>query len=141
MKSEPEKYSEETREHSLDGEPLKTYRYAVAQQTKLHSVVGFESVLSEVDVLLTPTVPTTATEIGQRETNIGGYVEFIDLVLTRLTGPTSLNGFPSLSGPCGLTASGLPVGLQIIGHPFDEATVYRYGHAYEMVASLVPGAF
>ncbi|MDP9485647.1 MAG: amidase family protein, partial [Actinomycetota bacterium] len=51
--------------------------------------------------------------------------------LNRLTGPTNLNGLPSLSVPCGSTASGLPVGLQLIGRAFDEATLYRYGHAFE----------
>jgi aspartyl-tRNA(Asn)/glutamyl-tRNA(Gln) amidotransferase subunit A len=48
-----------------------------------------------------------------------------------LTGPTNLNGLPSLSVPCGFTSSGLPIGLQLIGRPFDEATLYRYAHAYE----------
>jgi aspartyl-tRNA(Asn)/glutamyl-tRNA(Gln) amidotransferase subunit A len=139
LKSEPEKYSDETREHILDGERLKAHRYATAQQTKQHSTEEFERVLREVDVLLAPTVPIAATEIGQREADVGGHKEFIDLVLTRLTGPTSFNGLPSLSVPCGLTGSGLPVGLQIIGRSFDEATVYRYGHAYEMAKSRASG--
>jgi aspartyl-tRNA(Asn)/glutamyl-tRNA(Gln) amidotransferase subunit A len=135
LESEPEKYSDETREHLLDGERLKAHRYATAQQTKRRSLEEFGRVLREVDVLLTPAVPVMATEIGQREVHIGGHKEFIDLALTRLTGPTSFNGLPSLSVPCGLTGSGLPVGLQIIGCSFDEATTYRYGHAYEMARS------
>jgi aspartyl-tRNA(Asn)/glutamyl-tRNA(Gln) amidotransferase subunit A len=133
LKSEPEKFDDEIREHILDGERLKAYRYARTQQIKRRSLEEFEHVLRKVDVLLTPTVPVAATEIGQRETDIGGYKEFIDLTLTRLTGPTNFNGLPSISVPCGLTDSGLPVGLQLIGRPFDEATVYRYGHAYETV--------
>jgi aspartyl-tRNA(Asn)/glutamyl-tRNA(Gln) amidotransferase subunit A len=84
-----------------------------------------------VEVLLTPTVPIPATEIGQRETTISGHDEAVYSALTRLTGPTNLNGLPSLSVPCGATGSGLPVGLQLIGRPFDEATLYRFGHAYE----------
>jgi aspartyl-tRNA(Asn)/glutamyl-tRNA(Gln) amidotransferase subunit A len=55
--------------------------------------------------------------------------------VTRLTGPTNLTGFPSLSIPCGSTAYGLPVGVQLIGRPFDEATLYRFAHAYEMAAA------
>src|SRR3712207_1898401 len=73
----------------------------------------------------------SATEIGQREVSIGDYEESVRSALTRYTGPTDLTGHPSLSVPCGLTGSGLPVGLQLIGRHFDEATLYRFGHAYE----------
>jgi aspartyl-tRNA(Asn)/glutamyl-tRNA(Gln) amidotransferase subunit A len=139
LKSEPEKFDDEIRQHILDGEHLQAHRYATAQQTKQRSLEDFERVLRRVDVLLTPTVPTAATEIGQRETDIRGYKEFIDLALTRLTGPTNLNSLPSLSVPCGFAGPGLPVGLQLIGRPFDEAMIYRYGHAYEMAASPEPG--
>jgi aspartyl-tRNA(Asn)/glutamyl-tRNA(Gln) amidotransferase subunit A len=89
---------------------------------------------------LTPTTPIAATKIGQREVNVGGHEELVFSALTRFTGPTNLNGLPSLSVPCGLTSTGLPIGLQIIGRPFDEATVYRYGHAYETAASAVSRA-
>jgi len=82
-------------------------------------------------VLLTPTLPISATEIGQREINIGDYEEPVRSALTRFTGPTDLTGHPSLSVPCGTATSGLPVGLQLIGRHFDEATLYRFGHAYE----------
>jgi aspartyl-tRNA(Asn)/glutamyl-tRNA(Gln) amidotransferase subunit A len=63
--------------------------------------------------------------------DIRGNEESIRLAVTRLTGPTNLTGLPSLSVPCGSTAAGLPVGAQLIGRPFDEATVYRFGYAYE----------
>ena len=58
-------------------------------------------------------------------------MESVRSALTRFTGPTDLTGHPSLSVPCGLTGSGLPVGMQLIGRPFDEATLYRFGHGYE----------
>jgi aspartyl-tRNA(Asn)/glutamyl-tRNA(Gln) amidotransferase subunit A len=132
LKSGPERFGEEVHQRLLDGERLKAHRYATAQQTKLRSLEDFGRVLADVDVLLTPTVPIAATEIGQRDTTIKGYEETVPSALTRFTGPTNLNGLPSLSIPCGFTASGLPVGLQLIGRPFDEATLYRYGHAYEM---------
>jgi aspartyl-tRNA(Asn)/glutamyl-tRNA(Gln) amidotransferase subunit A len=131
LKSAPERFDEEVRERLLDGERLKAYRYANAQQRKLRSRDEFSEALGQADVLLTPTVPITATLIDQREVNIGGYEESVRSAVTRLTGPTNLNGFPSLSVPCGLTTSGLPVGMQLIGRPFDETTLYRFGHAYE----------
>ena len=92
-------------------------------------------------MLLTPTVPITATEVGQREVEIGGRAESVYSALTRLTGPTNFNGLPSHSIPCGSASSGLPVGLQIVGRPFDEAAVYSYGHACEAIASARPTTF
>ncbi len=136
LKSEPAKFDDEVREYLLDSERLRAHRYAKAQQIRRRSVEEFEHALREVDVLLAPSVPIAATEIGQREADIGGHRESVYSALTRLTGPTNLNGFPSLSIPCGVIASGLPVGLQIIGRQFDEATIYRYGQAYESAVSL-----
>ncbi len=131
LKTEPERFDDQGLERLLRGEGLEAYRYANAQQRRLYSRREFGRVLQEVDVLLTPAVPIAATEIGQRETAIGDYEEAVYSALTRLTGPTNLNGLPSLSVPCGSTSSGLPVGMQLIGRPFDEATLYRFGHAYE----------
>ena len=131
LQTDPDSFDDQGLERLLDGERLRAFRYANAQQRKLRSRQEFEGVLQSADVLLTPTVPIPAPEIGQRETTIGGYEEPVYSALTRITGPTNLNGLPSLSVPCGTTASGLPVGLQLIGRPFDEATLYRFGHAYE----------
>jgi aspartyl-tRNA(Asn)/glutamyl-tRNA(Gln) amidotransferase subunit A len=139
LKSSPETFDEEVRERLMEGERLKAHRYASAQQRKLAAKDDFEEALGAVDVLLAPTLPITATLIDQREVNVGGYEEPVRSALTRLTGPANLIGFPSLSIPCGFTASGLPVGVQLIGRPFDEATLYRFGHAYQEAAS--PEAF
>jgi aspartyl-tRNA(Asn)/glutamyl-tRNA(Gln) amidotransferase subunit A len=136
LENKPERFGDEISSRLCDAEHLKAHRYAKAQQvTKRRSLEEFGRALEEVDVLLTPTVPIGATKIGQRELKIGDHEELVFSALTRFTGPTNLNGLPSLSVPCGLTHSGLPVGLQLIGRPFDEATVYRYGHAYETAAS------
>jgi aspartyl-tRNA(Asn)/glutamyl-tRNA(Gln) amidotransferase subunit A len=132
LETDPDRFDDHGLERLLNGENLKAYRYANAQQRKLRSGQEFANVLREVGVLLTPTVPIPAPEIGQRETTIDGYEEAVYSALTRLTGPTNLNGLPSLSIPCGTTTSGLPVGLQLIGRPFDEATLYRFGRAYEL---------
>jgi aspartyl-tRNA(Asn)/glutamyl-tRNA(Gln) amidotransferase subunit A len=131
LKAEPGRFDDHGLERLLGGEDLRAYRYANAQKRKLVSRREFEEVLGTVDVILAPSVPIPATEIGQRGTSIGGHEEAVYSALTRLTGPTNLNGLPSLSVPCGTTASGLPVGLQLIGRPFDEATLYRFGHAFE----------
>ena len=130
LENEPESLGEEVRERLMDGERPKAYRYAKARQRGILATEEFDRALHGVDVLLTPTLPITATEIGQRGVTIGDYEELVRSALTRFTGPTDLTGHPSLSVPCGLTGSGLPVGMQLIGRRFDEATLYRFGYAY-----------
>ena len=138
LENEPEKFGEEVRERLMDGERPRAYRYANARRRGMLATDEFDRVLDGVDVILTPSVPITATEIGQREISIEGYDEDVRSALTRFTGPTDLTGHPSLSVPCGKTAMDLPVGLQLIGRHFDEATLYRFGHAYETAVASPP---
>jgi aspartyl-tRNA(Asn)/glutamyl-tRNA(Gln) amidotransferase subunit A len=131
LRTRPKGFDEEVRERLLTGEDVKAYEYARAQQTKLLAGAEFERALEEVDALLSPTLPILPTAIGEREVEVGGRREHVRAALTRFMGPTNLNGLPSLSVPCGLSTSGLPVGLQIMGRPFDEANLYRFGRALE----------
>jgi aspartyl-tRNA(Asn)/glutamyl-tRNA(Gln) amidotransferase subunit A len=131
LRDESERFGAEVRERLMDAERLRAYRYANALQRKLGAKDEFERALEGLDLLLTPTVPIAATPIDERKVDVGGYEESVRSAVTRLTGPTNLTGFPSLSVPCGSTASGLPVGAQLIGRPFDDATLYRFGHAYQ----------
>jgi aspartyl-tRNA(Asn)/glutamyl-tRNA(Gln) amidotransferase subunit A len=141
LENEPEKFGEEARERLMEGERPRAYRYANARERGLLATDEFDRALDGVDVILTPTLPITATEIDQREVKIGDYEENVRSALTRLTGPTDLTGHPSLSLPCGETEMGLPVGLQLIGRRFDEATLYRFGHAYEKAVVPEPDTF
>jgi aspartyl-tRNA(Asn)/glutamyl-tRNA(Gln) amidotransferase subunit A len=131
LENEPEAFDEEVCERLMDGARPRAYRYANARRRGVLATDEFDHALQGVDVLLTPTLPIVATEIGQREVRIGDNKESVRSALTRYTGPTDLTGHPSLSIPCGITTSGLPVGMQLIGRHFDEATLYRFGHAYE----------
>jgi aspartyl-tRNA(Asn)/glutamyl-tRNA(Gln) amidotransferase subunit A len=131
LENEPEKFGEEARERLMEGARPRAYRYANARRRGMLATEEFARALHGVDAILTPTLPIAAPEIGQREINIGDYEETVRSALTRFTGPTDLTGHPSLSVPCGTTASGLPVGLQLIGRHFEEATLYRFAHAYE----------
>lgn len=87
--------------------------------------------LESVDVLVTPTTPITAARIGQDSIRYGGLDEPVLLAMIRCTAPFNATHLPALSLPCGFNRAGLPVGLQIAGRPFDEATVLRAAHAYE----------
>ncbi len=88
-------------------------------------------VLEEVDVLVTPTTPITAVPIGQESVSYGGVEEPVLMAMIRCTAPFNASHLPALSLPCGFCRAGLPVGLQIVGRPFDERLVLRVGHAYE----------
>jgi len=87
--------------------------------------------LEAVDVLVTPTTPITAPRIGEESVRMGGADAPVIMAMIRCTAPFNATRLPALSLPCGFTRAGLPVGMQIAGRPFDEATVLRVGHAYE----------
>jgi len=93
--------------------------------------VGMRTALESIDVLITPTTPVTAPRIGQETVAYGDTEEPVLHAMIRCTAPFNATHLPALSLPCGFTRSGLPVGMQIAGRPFDEATVLRVGHAYE----------
>ena len=92
---------------------------------------AMRTVLETVDVLVTPTTPITAVRIGQETVHYGGIEESVLGAMIRCTAPFNATHLPALSLPCGFNREGLPIGLQIAGRPFDEATVLRVGHAYE----------
>jgi len=85
----------------------------------------------KVDLLAGPTVPITACNIGTEGVQIGNTLLGVIPLLTQHTRPYNLNGFPAITVPCGFSRNGLPVGFQLAGKPFDEATVLRGAFAYE----------
>ena len=108
--------------------------YKKAQRVRTLIKQDFENVFEKFDVVIGPTTPTPAFKIGEKISDpLTMYANDI------LTIPMNLAGVPAISVPCGLV-NGLPVGLQIIGKAFDEATIYRVAHAYEQAAGwkLIP---
>lgn len=88
-------------------------------------------VLEEVDLLVTPTTMRAASRIGEESVDVDGVSLTPGGAFASLTMPFNIGGLPAISLPCGFTAEGLPIGLQIAGRPFDEATVLRAARAYE----------
>jgi aspartyl-tRNA(Asn)/glutamyl-tRNA(Gln) amidotransferase subunit A len=102
--------------------------YKKAQRVRTLIKQDFEKVFENYDVVIGPTTPTPAFKVGEKISDpLTMYANDI------LTIPMNLAGVPAISVPCGLV-NGLPVGLQIIGKAFDEATIYRVAHAYEQAA-------
>ena len=102
---------------------------ALRQRDTLSAAIN--GALEKVDLLLTPSTPIVAAQIGQETVRYGGLEEPILTAMIRCTSPFNASGHPALSLPCGFTSGGLPLGLQIVGRAFDEVTVLRAGHAYE----------
>ena len=106
--------------------------YARAQKVRSLILKDFVEVFERVDVLLTPTAPSAAFAQGENMDNpIKMYLNDI------FTVPASLAGVPALSVPAGLDMHGLPLGLQLIGRPFDEETLFAAGAVIERAAGFV----
>jgi aspartyl-tRNA(Asn)/glutamyl-tRNA(Gln) amidotransferase subunit A len=104
--------------------------YVKAQQVRTLIKTEFDEVLSTVDAILAPTSPTVAFKIGAKTDDpLAMYLN------DACTLPVNIAGLPGISVPCGLS-DGLPVGFQVIGRAFDEATVLRVADAYERAAGL-----
>jgi aspartyl-tRNA(Asn)/glutamyl-tRNA(Gln) amidotransferase subunit A len=100
--------------------------YLKAQKVRTLIKRDFEEAFRSVDAILSPTSPTAAFRIGEKVSDpLAMYLNDV------FTLPCNLAGLPGLSLPCGFTRGGLPIGLQILGRPWDEAGVLRIARAYE----------
>jgi aspartyl-tRNA(Asn)/glutamyl-tRNA(Gln) amidotransferase subunit A len=105
--------------------------YLRAQKVRALILRDFTEVFREVDALLTPTTPTAAFAQGDRmDDPITMYLNDV------FTVPANMSGIPGLSVPAGLDAGGLPLGLQVLGRPFDEETVFAVGAVLERAAGF-----
>ena len=91
-----------------------------------------KEVFAKVDFLVTPTTPIPAPAIEELKRD-PDLLRPRELVLLRNTRPVNVWGLPAISIPCGFTAAGLPIGLQIIGPHSEEGKVLQLAHAYEQV--------
>jgi aspartyl-tRNA(Asn)/glutamyl-tRNA(Gln) amidotransferase subunit A len=105
--------------------------YLKAQRVRTLIKQDFEQAFAAVDVILTPTTPTAAFRLGERmDDPVQMYLNDV------FTVPANLAGLPGISVPAGLSADGLPLGLQVIGRAFDEATVLRTAGVIETAAAF-----
>ncbi len=105
--------------------------YINAQRLRREMMGRFREVWKKVNCLFTPATPAPAPRIGQRTVEFDGVEEDTRLAATRLVRGINVIGAPALAMPCGFHSSGLPLGLQIVGRPFEEDLVLRVGAALE----------
>jgi aspartyl-tRNA(Asn)/glutamyl-tRNA(Gln) amidotransferase subunit A len=100
--------------------------YGQAQKVRTLIKRDFELVFNEVDAIACPVAPTTAFPIGSHgDDPLAMYLEDV------FTLPANLAGVPGLAFPAGFDAGGLPIGIQLMGRPFDEPTLFKMAHAYQ----------
>jgi aspartyl-tRNA(Asn)/glutamyl-tRNA(Gln) amidotransferase subunit A len=104
--------------------------YLKAQRVRTLIARDFEEAFQQVDAIVTPTAPTPAFKLGEKADDpLSMYLADIYTVTADLA------GIPGISVPCGKTAAGLPIGLQVLGRHFDESTILRVASAIEQASS------
>ena len=100
--------------------------YLKAQKVRTLIKEDFEKAFAEADVIASPTSPTPPFRLGEKSSDpLAMYLSDIFTITANLA------GIPGISVPCGKTAEGLPIGLQLLGKHLDESTLLRIGHAFE----------
>lgn len=126
-----ERYTDETRAALERGLAYSAGDYIRAQRARQAFTAEMEALFERVDVLLTPTLPIVAPRVAEIGHPLLVAGQPVDGALLRLTFPFDISGQPALTVPCGFSQAGMPIGLQIAGRRFDEATVLRLGHAFQ----------
>ncbi len=105
--------------------------YKKAQQVRTLVKNKFEKDFEKYDVILTPTSPVTAFKFGEKSENP------LEMYLSDIcTVSVNIAGLPGLSIPCGVDNNGMPIGMQLIGKPFDEETILNAGYTYEQATNF-----
>jgi aspartyl-tRNA(Asn)/glutamyl-tRNA(Gln) amidotransferase subunit A len=87
--------------------------------------------MKNVDIFLMQATPVAATPIGQDDIQVGDETMQHLSVMTHTSRPFNRCGFPAIVQPCGFTSEHLPIGLQLVGRPFEDTALLQIAHAYE----------
>ena len=134
MERQPEAYANQVRTRQEAGFFIPATQYIDALRLRAHFVTEFlQTAMDGVDGVLLPAIPFPIPTIEETDVEKKGGPATLAMVgsFTGLTRPFNTLGLPALSVPCGFDTNGAPIGLQLIGRPFDEALLYRIGHAYQ----------
>jgi aspartyl-tRNA(Asn)/glutamyl-tRNA(Gln) amidotransferase subunit A len=112
------------------------HHYVRAQQARALVRAEVDAALARRDVLLAPSTPIVAPAVGERQVTLGDGPADVRSALIRFTRPFNFSGHPACAVPCGFTEGGLPIGAQLVGRPFDEATVLRVADAFQRLTAF-----
>ncbi len=131
LRNHSQAYGSDVRVRLALGATVTGAQYLKAQCFRSLLTQEVSQALQSVDALVTPTTLMTAARVDEPVVRIDGEDVVVAANLARFTRAFNMTGSPALSLPCGFDDRGLPIGLQIVGRPFDEGTVLRLAHAYE----------
>jgi aspartyl-tRNA(Asn)/glutamyl-tRNA(Gln) amidotransferase subunit A len=140
LKTSAGKYGPSVRRRLEKGQYIPASAYINAQRMRRQDQETWKALYKEIDIFLSPTTVTPPFPVGQATVPFGAQAvdPRVHGVLTYLTILGDFNGCPVISLPCGFTAAGLPLGVQIQGRPFDETLVLQAAYAFEQAHG--PGA-
>jgi len=132
LQDRPDDYGSQTRARFMTGLATPGTRYLQAINLRAAILAEFtNTVFSEADLLHLPVMISAPPTIAESDTAANpGFMEAI-VAMGHCTRPVNYLGLPALTVPCGFTGSGLPTAFQLVGRPFDEATLYAAGAAYQ----------
>ncbi len=131
LERKPQEYGKDVRSRLELSKKSSAAVYIRAKQEMYAYRERLAQVLESIHLILAPAIPVVAPGIDQKEVRIGKSYEDTRQAMLRLTRPANLSGLPAISIPCGFSLEGLPIGLQLLGRHFDEATLLRAAYAYE----------
>jgi aspartyl-tRNA(Asn)/glutamyl-tRNA(Gln) amidotransferase subunit A len=124
-------YGESVRNRIAAGANVLAHRFLAGLDVRKRLLAEFDAAFQEVDAIVAPTLPVPAPPIGAEFMQIDGEQIGVRPAVVGHARPANFTGLPAISVPCGFTNGGLPIGLQLIGRAFDEATLLRIAYAYE----------
>jgi aspartyl-tRNA(Asn)/glutamyl-tRNA(Gln) amidotransferase subunit A len=131
MIERPQDYGPQVLMRLQNGLAIPAVSYLEVMRWRGPALASHLAAVAGVDVVLAPVAPAAAPTIAESDLGNSPGAEAVIQRLTRFTRPVNYLGLPSLAIPAGFAASGLPVGMQLIGRPFDEATLLRAGAAFQ----------
>ena len=126
-----EDYGPQVRMRLENGLAIPAITYLEAMRWRGPALSAHAEAVAGVDAVIAPVSPVPAPTIAESDVGGGAGAEAVIQRLTRFTRPVNYLGLPSLALPCGFARNGLPVGMQLIGRSFDEATLLRIGAAFQ----------
>jgi aspartyl-tRNA(Asn)/glutamyl-tRNA(Gln) amidotransferase subunit A len=127
----PQDYGPQVLMRLQNGLAIPAVLYLEAMRWRGPALAAHIAAASNVDAVLAPVAPVAAPTIAESDVGNSPNAEAVIQRLTRFTRPINYLGLPSLSIPCGFNGKGLPIGMQLIGRSFDEATLLTVGAAFQ----------